>query len=372
MKRLAIFFICTLLSSTAFAQSFPWQNALMIATSSDGTTFNTPQVFQDSSGVPNVIRLSDGRLMSAFQWFPAPFQGPGWDSVAIKISTDTAATWSAPIHCNFTGMPSNFQRPFDPALSETSTGQIRMYFSTGPMGPTLDSNINTYSAISTDGINYAFEGGIRFDDASLAVIDPTVTTFNGVMHYIAPRGAPQAGAFHATSLDGLTLTPLPNIPSDMVHQWTGNLLADDTSMMRFYGAGGGSIWWSSSADGNTWSFYNPTNINGGDPAVLRLPDSSYIMIYVGLPNPAAVVALSNANPGISFYPNPADDFFNIKMETEGNYTLSVFDTAGRKLIHQAFTGASTSVEVGGFSSGLYFVEVLDVERNIVYREKIMK
>lgn len=75
---------------------------------------------------------------------------------------------------------------------------------------------------------------------------------------------------------------------------------------------------------------------------------------------------------ISIYPNPSNGIVNIKMETESNYTLSVFDTAGRKLIHQTFTGASTSVEVGEFSSGLYFVEVVDAKKNIVYREKVIR
>lgn len=372
MKRLFSFCFVVFISCSAFAQTFPWQSALMIATSSDGTTFNTAQVFQDSSGVPNVIQLSDGRLMATFQWFPAPMHGPGWDSVAIKISTDTGASWSAPVHCNFTGMPPNFHRPFDPALSETSTGQIRMYFSSGPQGPTLDSTINTYSAISSDGINYAFEGGIRFDDVNLPVIDPTVRTLNGVMHYIAPRGAPQAGAFHATSLDGLTLTPLANIPSDFVHQWTGNLMIDDASTMRFYGAGGGSVWWASSPDGIAWSAYNPTNVVGGDPTVLRLPDSSYIMIYVGPPNTTSVATLTNSNAGISIYPNPSSDLIHIKLKTESQYTLSIFDAAGRRMIHQTFTGVSTSVEVDGLSNGFYFVEVIDLDRNNIYREKITR
>lgn len=372
MKYGYAFFLFIALSCGQLAAQ-PWNSALMIAAGSDGTTFNSSQVFQDSSGVPSVIQLSDGRLLAAFQWFPAPVMGDNWDSIAVKISTDTGATWTAPIHCNFTGMPPNFWRPFDPAIVETSTGQVRMYFSTGPTGsPSLDSTINTYSAISSDGINYAFEGGIRYDDVSLPVIDPAVTFFGGVWQYTAPRGAPQAGAFHATSTDGLNFTPLATIPSDNTHQWTGNLMVDG-STMRFYGAGPNGIWWSSSADGNTWSGFNATNITaGGDPTVLRLPDSTYIIIYVGPPNLTGAAETTIAENEMHLFPNPSCGDVNIRMKSEGDYQLRIFDAAGREVMLQAFTGTAISIDTKALNAGLYFVEVFDAARNVVYREKLVR
>lgn len=370
-KKLPVLFLL-LVSSGLFAQNYPWNNPLLIRTSSNGTNFNASQTFQDSSGVPSVIRLSDGRLIAAFQWFPAPFQGDNWDSVAVKFSYDTAASWTAPFHCNFSGMPSNFKRPFDPALADAGGGQIRMYFSSGAMpSMQLDSTVNTYSAISSDGINYTFEGNARFDDTSLPVIDPSVAYFNGGWQYVAPRGAPQDGAFHGSSSDGLSFTTLANIPSDNAHQWTGNLMVDGSNM-RFYGSGGGGIWWSSSSDGNSWGAYNNTTVQGGDPSALKLPDGTYIMIYVGPPYTTSLAENQKTNEGMQIYPNPSEGPVNIMMKENGNYLLSVFDITGQEVFNQNFSGSSVQIDFSTLPKGMYFVEVFDPETNLVFGEKILR
>ncbi len=352
--------------TTVIAQA-PWSNKLMIATSSNGTTFNTPQVFQDSSGVPAVIRLSSGILIAAFQWFPAPINSAGWDSVAIKTSTDDGASWSNPISINVTGMPGGMQRPFDPTLVETDSGQIRMFFSSGPPAMGLDSTINTYSAISNDGINYTYESGARFDMLNDRVIDPACTKFNGVWHYTTPRDPVEDGAFHATSADCLTFVQQTDILSDVAHNWTGNLMVDSNEM-RFYGCGN-TIWWNSTLDGITWNGYTNTNVMmGGDPAVVKLPSGTYIMIYVGISPPSGVE--ENASLEIQLYPNPsAEKVFIGGMESE--YVISVFDLQG-KLILVNKNVQSNMVDISGLVNGIYLMEIVDNETGIAIRKKFIK
>ncbi len=111
---------------------------------------------------------------------------------------------------------------------------IRIYFSSSdgiPVG--LDSTVNTYSAISSDGIHYSFEPSTRFDHPTNCVIDPAVCHFHCMWHYTCPIGEPQDGAHHAISQDGINFTQVPNITSDMQHNWTGNMVAIDTGEIRF-------------------------------------------------------------------------------------------------------------------------------------------
>ncbi|HRW76558.1 MAG TPA: hypothetical protein P5563_11680, partial [Saprospiraceae bacterium] len=167
---------------------------------------------------------------------------------------------------------------------------IRMYFSssaTPSMG--LDATVNTYSAISTDGIHYTFDPGIRVDHPTKPVIDPAVIYFKNLWHYTAPAGAPQDGAHHHTSPDGLTFIEQTGLPSDNAHNWTGNLMLESPALVRFYGAGSGGIWFSESDNGATWGPYQSTNIQGGDPTVLKRGEDDYLMIYVGPPGTTALL-----------------------------------------------------------------------------------
>ncbi|HMC98771.1 MAG TPA: hypothetical protein VKH37_01415, partial [Ferruginibacter sp.] len=50
-----------------FTSAQPWKNPIMIARSNDGKIFNTPTIFQDSSGVPCVVRWKSDTLIATFQ-----------------------------------------------------------------------------------------------------------------------------------------------------------------------------------------------------------------------------------------------------------------------------------------------------------------
>ena len=166
----------------------PWERPLKIATSNDGTTFSNFAIFQDSSGVPSAVKWHGDTLICAFQWFRLPQNSVTWDKVAVKYSYDGGINWTQPVPIIINNLPVNFQRPFDPTLAVINNDSIRIYYSSSngmPVGG-LDSSINTYSAVSTDGINYQFEINPRFDHSTNRVIDPAVIHFNGIWHYSAP------------------------------------------------------------------------------------------------------------------------------------------------------------------------------------------
>lgn len=275
-----IFFVTT----ACFSQNFPYERPLKISSSNDGITFTNTAIFQDSSGVPSVIRWKGDTLACVFQWFRLPRNSPSWDRVAVKFSYNAGQTWTEPTPIVINGLPAKYQRPFDPTLAVINNDSLRIYFSSSngmPIGG-LDSLVNTYSAVSTDGITYTFEPNARFDVVSKPVIDPAVIYFNGMWHYEAPSGPPQDGAYHATSNDGLNFTYQGKYTSDNQHNWTGNYMLNTPSELRFYGSGA-TIWYNYSLDGTTWQGYTNTNLIGGDPSITRLSDGKYVAIYVGEP-----------------------------------------------------------------------------------------
>ncbi|MFN8343676.1 MAG: T9SS type A sorting domain-containing protein [Spirosomataceae bacterium] len=280
-KLIALFLI---IPFDGFSQNNPpWERPLKIAWSNDGITFTNTAVFQDSSGVPGAVQWKGDTLVCVFQWFRQPLNSPTWDRVAIKFSYDSGRSWTPPTPIKINGLPANYQRPFDPTLAVINKDSLRLYFSSSnglPMGG-LDNSVDTYSAVSTNGLTYTFEPKARYDDAAQAVIDPAVIYFNGVWHYAAPAGAPQEGAFHGSGKDGLNFTAHPKYPSDNTHNWTGNFMVNTAAELRFYGSGP-QIWYNSSTDGFAWQGYTNTNIRGGgDPSVVKLGTQSYLIIYVG-------------------------------------------------------------------------------------------
>ena len=222
-----------------------------------------------------------------------PFK-PGLTLKRTLTSLDDGATWGPVDFIDIVGLPEDVGRPFDPTIVYVpETDDWRLYFSLSLNGNILDETVCTHSALSKDGLVYAYESEARFCTEGGPVIDPAVIFDGETWVYSAPRGAPQDGAFLATSLDGLTFTTQPNIPSDRNHRWTGNFgLTDDG--LRFYGAeglytDGNWMWYADSTNrGTSWSDYIRTNIPAGkDPAVLRMSDGGWWLLIPTVAEEAA-------------------------------------------------------------------------------------
>ncbi|MCE3260317.1 MAG: hypothetical protein K0S12_1958, partial [Bacteroidetes bacterium] len=259
MKNLPIIF-CFI---SLFSFSQPWLAPLKICYGANGTSFSGTSTFQDSSGVATVIRIgspASDTLLAAFQWFPMPMNNPKWDKVAVKFSYNGGISWTSPTTCTFTGLPANFQRPFDPTLLQMPNGKIRMYFSCGPQIGSPGS-INTYAGLSEDGMTYTFEPVATFDDASKNAIDPAVGELGGVYYYNSSTGVQNDPSHRAISSDAVSFTTQAVFPYDGIHVWLGNYLTDG-STLKFYGCGN-SIWVNSTGNGTTWNGYTNTNVGMG-------------------------------------------------------------------------------------------------------------
>ncbi len=337
------------------AQGFPWERPLLITWSSDGTFFDPPTLFQDSSGVPSVIRWKGDTLIATFQWFRQPNPSPTWDRVAVKFSYDNGATWNSPTPIIVDGMPPNYQRPFDPTLAMFAGDSLRIYFSSSDGMPLqLDSTVNTYSAVSVDGIHYTFEPGARVDVLDDRVIDPAVIHFGPGWHYLAPAGAPQDGVHHYLGPDGVDFSPVPMIPSDNMHNWTGNYMVDSPSELRFYGAGPNGIWHNSSPNGGQWNGYVSTNIQGGDPSALKITDGSYLMVFVGAEYNVGTEELKAA--GTAVFPVPASG--SLHLESARPITrYRILSVTGNVL--QEGVPVHGTIPMDGIAPGAHLLELME-------------
>ncbi|MEO8447427.1 MAG: T9SS type A sorting domain-containing protein [bacterium] len=361
MKRL---FICIILFTAVTLEAQPWKHPLKICSGSDGVNFSNTQTFQDSSGVPSLIRLPNGNLACAFQWFRQPLGSPSWDRVAIKFSSNNGMNWSEPVPIVVNNLPQNFTRPFDPTLAISNDNRIRIYFSDG-LNFILDTSINTYSAISDDGIHYEMESGTRFSISDKPVIDPAAIRFRNLWHLVNPWTIVSSqGAYHNVSADGLNFNRVTDIVSDQQHNWTGNyMINEDTTELRFYGSGM-MVWYASSPNGGQWSSFVNTNINGGDPSVLKLSADNYMMIYVGQEYPVSVSADIETADVFSLkqnYPNPFNPstHFEFSIPEREFVTVKIYSLIGLEiatLINEVKQAGKYEVTFDGsnLSGGVYY------------------
>lgn len=376
MKKILkmIFGACVLVSIfslPSFSQGIgPWNFPLNIATSSDGITFSSPVTFQDSAGVPSVVRWKGDTLVAVFQWFRLPNPSPTWDKVAVKFSYDNGLTWTQPVPIVVNNLPPSYQRPFDPTLAVLNSDSLRIYYSSSDGMPTmgLDSTVNTYSAISTDGIHYQFESLPRVDVADRPVIDPAVIYFNNSWHYIAPVGAPQEGAYHFISQNGLNFMRVADITSDNMHNWTGNYMKESNNELRFYGSGE-NIWYNSTANGGVWNGYVNTNIQGGDPSVVKISANNYLMIYVGQPYNTVAVDENSGKKYVQIFPNPVEDFIFVQSDFE-DISYSVFSVEGQLIASGKLAG--NRIDARNFQPGIYFLQVHDKNMPNNVFDKLLK
>jgi hypothetical protein len=261
-------------------QDGPWNRDLDLLESPDGLRFGQARLFVERGGVPTVVRDGKGRLIAAFQWFPFE-RREAFDRVAVKVSNDDGKTWSDPQPIVVIGMPTGYQRPFDPTLAALDDGRIRIYFTSSPGAPSPNQQTQIYSAISSDGVRYAFESGVRFGVEGGRAFDCSVVRIAKTWHYFSPIPGRDGCAFHAVSEDGLRFTRLPDIALPIRGSWIGNPVALKDGV-RFYGSGAGG-WSAFSRDGSTWQVDSNTRFVGGDPAVVQRRDGSFLMIVTGGP-----------------------------------------------------------------------------------------
>jgi hypothetical protein len=215
------------------------------------------------------------------------------DATVVAVSQDNGSTW---VHkeVTFTGLPSGARPPVDPASVLLPDGRIRLYYQAHS---SATSFMATYSAVSSDGLNFTVEAGVRYERTDQSVIAPAIFDC-GLVHSLFSIEHGTGENLFATSTDGgVNFTTQANV------WFPGNyLVANGIAVQGGYRAylfGGGltqgisapSLASAFSTDGLQWTLeagdrlaFDPTsNLESDtvrDPAVTALLDGSYLMVYV--------------------------------------------------------------------------------------------
>lgn len=288
----------------------PWDNDVLVyrvASSGELERFTT----FERAGVPSIARLKDGHLIAAFQNFPQD-DNRKFDRVAVRFSSDDGRTWSKAEPIVVEGMEPGLARPFDPTIVPLADGRIRLYFTSNRSPDFRRSTPAIYSAISSNGIHYVFEPGVRFAIEGRIVIDCAAALHDGVFHLIVPdngeaddfmqrpqRGQPPLGGngYHAISKDGLKFERIADVKLPSKHnRWLGGMQSDGRKIV-FFGTGPGP-WPVTSTDGITWESASASiHVPGADPGAIMLPDGSWLMIVTGPPRVGTPSAMERFGGG---------------------------------------------------------------------------
>lgn len=81
-----------------------------------------------------------------------------------------------------------------------------------------------------------------------------------------------------------------------------------------------------------------------------------------------VVSLNNTKVNIGkVYPNPANDFVKVNINTDGDYTIILHDINGKELVRQEGTSSIETLDVAEYPTGVYFVKIQNDEVNESHR-----
>jgi hypothetical protein len=283
----------------------PWDQDVLVFRVSAGGEVTKVAVFE-RAGVPTLARMTDGRLIAAHQHFPEDDEA-SFDKVAVRFSSDEGRQWSGPQTIRLSGLPERMRFPFDPTLVVLPDGRVRLFFTSLRANRFEEDLPGIHSAISTNGVDYEYEPGIRFGIKGRPVIDCAVVLHQGVFHLYAPdngprrrpgegraEGRPGVG-YHATSKDGLRFTRAEDVRIEGRRRWLGSAQSDG-KRIKFFGTGGGpgtpgarppgsGVWVGSSRDGQTWELIEWPPIPGADPGAVRSSGGGWVVVATGPPRP---------------------------------------------------------------------------------------
>ena len=270
---------------------------LRVVYSEDGLEFiGLGERFVVHAAAPDLIRLP-GELLALFDCAVRPDK-ENETVLAVSRSEDDGESWSAVKPIVLSGSDSRTttaMRAVHGDLLRTRGRYLRLFFSAatrsepgrpggGPRGRTV-----IRSAVTRDGLHYRLDPAVRIravDRSGAADPHPTAVRVGGQIHlYLATLARPEndaaaraATAEHVISRDGRRFariapaqTPDANFVGSVV-SFAGGL--------RAYVSSRAGIRSATSRDGRIWRVEPGVRVTDGwDPAVVRLEDGSFMMVY---------------------------------------------------------------------------------------------
>lgn len=268
----------------------PWNKRLMSAISTDGLNFvRTNKVITDQGDVPDLIQDSKGWV---YLYYTGWTIGNEQNKTVVAISKDGGKNWIYK-KLRLEGFGGSSRAgAVDPDIQILPDGTFRLYLTWHPedvLGP------RTYYAEGKDGINFTNKG-VAFLRPGREVLDPSTLKIGSNWHIFAGgRIDVPGGNWHGISSDGesFTFDEIKTFVKDGKYQAMANGIPVPGGY-RFYTFSHGdnpTINSFFTTDGITWEADPGTRLgldhSSGleswgvmDPAIIRLSDGTYLMIYV--------------------------------------------------------------------------------------------
>ncbi len=81
--------------------------------------------------------------------------------------------------------------------------------------------------------------------------------------------------------------------------------------------------------------------------------------------------VATENNGLNIYPNPTNSNFTVASDNSTIKSITIYDIVGREIVYESLNKKSTLISLAGYSSGLYFIKVVN-ENGEVFTKKIVK
>ncbi|MBL7899347.1 MAG: hypothetical protein JNJ99_12490 [Crocinitomicaceae bacterium] len=253
---------------------------LITATSSDGLNFtSTGNLVTDQGAVPDMV-IKNNRI---YLYYTGWNLGTVVNTTACAVSDDNGQTW-AYNNCNFSGFGTGI-KPVDPDVILLDNGNFRLFTTTDISGK---RSVICYE--STDGINFTFVDTAAHDPSN-HIFDSNTFYLNGQWHMYAIN-ATNTQHWHLTSADGIQFDVAGTYTfADGMNQHFISNGYSTTSGYRIMSAFLPEFNLKSfvTTDGSTWTVDTGFRLTYGgsaletdyvkDPAVVKLSDGSYFMVY---------------------------------------------------------------------------------------------
>lgn len=274
---------------------------LRLARSVDGLKFTpTGQVLLQNASSPDLTRLPNGDLIAVFDYKPNSSK----NSPAVMCqsrSTDGGRSWSRPAPIRLSGEDGRPVRGRHGDLVPLSDGYYRLYFVTDVVTDTTGDNgasneqrrVSTVirSAITRDGDHYKLDDHVSAAFPGAADVHPTVVVFDQRVHLytaLVPLDSASRGnasgdeqgfaVRHFVSRDGRRFDRL--VRAVRTHAEFVGAVTRAGKKLRAYVSDDRGIRSLVSQDGKDWPIEPGVRLAGGrDPAVARLKDGSFLMLY---------------------------------------------------------------------------------------------
>jgi hypothetical protein len=82
--------------------------------------------------------------------------------------------------------------------------------------------------------------------------------------------------------------------------------------------------------------------------------------------------IHKTNCNVDIFPNPANDFLYTKVESEGEYSIHIYDIAGKRILERGFSSKEYRTPIEHVANGTYIVHIYDkFSQERIFSEKLI-